>query len=69
MGGFDPIRVAELMEHGEGESRRFSECEGKRLGKCDRTDCDRNLYGLLSTTGVTSMANGAERKRSYYVMF
>jgi hypothetical protein len=50
------------MNHGGRERRRFSECEGKRRGKCDRTDCDSKLYGLLGTTGVTSMANGAKGK-------
>jgi hypothetical protein len=50
------------MNHGGRERRRFSECEGKRQGKCDRTDCDSKLYGLLGTTGVTTMANGANGK-------
>jgi hypothetical protein len=60
MGVVDPIRVAELMNHGRGESRRFLECEGKRRRKYDRTDRDRKLYGLLGTSGVTSTANGAK---------
>ena len=50
------------MNYGGGERRRFWEYEGKRRGKCDRTDCDSKLYGLLGTTGVTSMANGAKGK-------
>ena len=61
-GVFDPFRVAELMNHGGGKRRRFSECEGERREKYDRRDCDSKLYGLLGTTGVTRTANGAKGK-------
>jgi hypothetical protein len=45
---------------GEGREGYFQSVRGERRGKCDRTDCDSKLYGLLGTTGVTSMANGAK---------
>jgi len=54
------------MNYGGGE-RRISEREGERRGKCDRTDCDSKLYGLLGTTGVTSVANGAKGKEGITV--
>jgi hypothetical protein len=68
MGVFDPIRVEEIMNHGERESWRFSERVGERSGKCDRTESDRNVYGLLGTTGLTNRQTGrTERKLLFHI--